>query len=240
MKASLEEQQALIDLVDIDRELGRLTYALTTLPVYGELEAAESALGVAKKQAADHEAARPAIEQIIADCGSKTEQLSASIDRKQGQLESGENMDSRQLLILQGDIETLKDTRSDTETQELEAMEKLEGLDEQIERDHEQIEHAMTVRDSLAERKAAEVADLENEIAGVRSRRQELTSTISPVLLDAYEESRAMGGFGVVVMTEDGAVDGGLDLSLTEFEKITSLPDDEVYVTEEGAVVIRR
>ena len=239
MKASLEEQQALIDLVEVDRELGRLTYALRTLPVYGELEAAESALGVAQKQAKDHEAARPAIETTIADCGAKVEQLNASIARKQGQLDSGENMDSRQLLVLQGDIDGLKAMRGDTETLELEAMEELEALEEQLAEDARQIDQATATRDALVDRKTTEVRDLEGQIAEVRARRSALAATSSPNLVDAYDESRSMGGAGVVVMTSDGTVDGGLDLSLTEFEKIKSLPDDEVYVTEEGAVVVK-
>lgn len=240
MKATREDQQSLIRLAGIDRELGKLNYALSILPVYAELEAAESAFGVHRTQAAERASRKPTIEATIADCSAKVDQLTASIDRKQGQLELGENMDSRQLLILQSEIDGLKETRDEVEMNELDAMQDLETLDEAIAADNEETERHTRVCEKLAERRSQEVADVEAQIAEVRSRRGALVATIAPAVVDAYEESRAMGGSGVVVMTTDGTVDGGLDLSVTEIEKIRSLPDDEVYLTEDtGAVVVR-
>lgn len=240
MKATREDQQSLIELLGIDRELGKLNYALSTLPVYGELEAAESALGAHKKQATVRASGTTAIEKMMAECGVKVEQLNASIERKQGQLDSGENMDSRQLLVLQGEIDGLKGTRDEVEMAELEAMQELETLEELIEADKNETERFTEVRDGLAARKAQEVADLEEQIAEVRSRRGALAATIAVDVVEAYDESRSMGGAGVVIMKTDGTIDGGMDLSVTEIEKVRALPEDEVYLTEDtGSLVVK-
>ena len=240
MKATREEQQALLTLAEIDREAGKLNYALSALPIYSELEAAEAALSSHAKRARETADRRPHIETIINDCGARVEQLSATINRKQGQLESGENMDSRQLIVLQGEIDGLKESRETIELEELEAMERLDALESEIESDALELSRLASVRDDLSGRRDRDVASLQSQIDEVRSRRDALARRIPSDILDAYEESRSMGGSGVVVMREDGSVDGGMDLSMIEIERVKALPADQVYVTEDtGAVVIR-
>lgn len=240
MKATREEQQALLTLAEIDREAGKLNYALSALPIYSELEAAEAALSSHAKRARETVDRRPHIETTINDCGARVEQLSATINRKQGQLESGENMDSRQLIVLQGEIDGLKESRETIELEELEAMERLDALESEIESDALELSRLASVRDDLSGRRDRDVASLQSQIDEVRSRRDALARRIPSDILDAYEESRSMGGSGVVVMREDGSVDGGMDLSMIEIERVKALPADQVYVTEDtGAVVIR-
>lgn len=240
MKATRDDQRSLIDLASIDRELGKLNHTLSSLAVYAELEDAESVLGVHMKQAAERASRKPALESAIADCGVRVEKLNSSIARKQGQLDSGENMDSRQLLVLQGEIDGLKESRDEIELAELDAMQELETLDEEIAADNEETARLSGVRDALIERRDREVAELGAQIDEVQSRRRSAAAAIAQPVVAAYEESRAMGGSGVVIMNADGTVDGGLDLSVTEIERIRALPDDEVYLTEDtGAVVIR-
>lgn len=119
-------------------------------------------------------------------------------------------------------------------------MERLDALESEIESDALELSRLASVRDDLSGRRDRDVASLQSQIDEVRSRRDALARRIPSDILDAYEESRSMGGSGVVVMREDGSVDGGMDLSMIEIERVKALPADQVYVTEDtGAVVIR-
>ncbi|MGO1401374.1 MAG: zinc ribbon domain-containing protein [Flaviflexus sp.] len=241
MKASAEDQNLLIDLSSIDGDLQRLRHKLANLPVYAELTDAEHALKEHRSAAAARAARKEPIEATIAEAETKVEQLTAAITRKQSQLDSGEGMDSRQLMVLQGEIDGFKESRDDVEMSQLEAMEQLEAIEADTASDKAEDERLDGARLALVKRKDDEVAGVESEIAGVQENRSALTSRIAPPLVEAYEESRMLSGTGVVIMRTDGTVDGGLDLSLIEIEQIKAMAADEVYLTEDtGAVVVRQ
>lgn len=240
MKASLEQQQSLIDLARIDGELGKLRHRLGTLPIYDELRAAEEQLASHEVATKRRAARREPLEQALADAETKVEQLSSAIDRKQQQLDSGEGVDSRQLLVLQTEIDGFKETRDGVEMEQLDAMEQLETVEADAVSDEQTRVKLDEARHALQQRRDGEVAEFEAEIAGVVANRATCAANIPPALVEAYEESRGMGGSGVVVMKSDGTVDGGMDLSVIEIEAIKVLPIDEVYLTEDtGAVVVR-
>jgi len=239
MKVTREDQQSLIELLALDRELGKLRYALSTLPAHDELDSAESDLAKQTKDAILRSAGTIALDEAMAQFSADADRLTAAIARKQGQLDSGENMDSRQLLILQGDIDGLKESRDEIELAELDAMQEMETLEAQIAADEDETARLTRIRDDVAARRADEIDKLEEQIADVLGRREALAASIAPMAVKAYDASRSVGGAGVVIMAADGSIDGGIDLSVTEIEAIRALPDGEVYLTEDtGSIVV--
>ncbi|WP_054953474.1 zinc ribbon domain-containing protein [Flaviflexus massiliensis] len=240
MKATAEEQQALIELARIDGELGKLRHLLATLPVCEELAAREEKLATHEQQTEKRASRGAPLEQVIADLEIRVDQLNAGIDRKQHQLDSGEGVDSRQLLVLQSEIDGLVEVRDAAEMEQLEAMELLEQVQADARWDEETRKELDSQVAHLQSRRDSDVAQLEKDIEATIYTRTRCAGSIPAQVIDAYEESRSMGGTGVVVMKSDGTVDGGMDLSVVEFEAVQALPADEVYLTEDtGAIVVR-
>lgn len=240
MKATAEQQQALIELARIDGELGKLRHLLATLPIWEELAASEEKLATHQQQTEKRASRVVPLEQAIADLETRVDQLNAGIDRKQQQLDSGEGVDSRQLLVLQSEIDGLVEARDGAEMKQLEAMEILEQVQADAGADEEIREELATQIAQLQSRRDSEVAKLEKDIEATIHMRTRCVGSIPAQVIDAYEESRSMGGMGVVVMKSDGTVDGGIDLSVVEIEAVRALPADEVYLTEDtGAIVVR-
>lgn len=240
MKASLGEQRYLLQLKDHDGTIGRLRYELAHLPIYATLADLEASLAQADSEAAGLAAKKTEIESVRQAAEAEAAKLTESIDVRQARYESGEGMDSRQLLTLESEISTLTATRDEAESRELEAMEQIEELDAQLAASaahREQLEADQNA--ALAEKNSLE-ADYASKIAAEEARRAECAEQIGSSLLGAYQECRDMGGVGVVIMEEDGTVDGGLDLSMIEIGEINAQEGDEVYLTEDtGAIVVR-
>lgn len=240
MKATLDQRQALIDLKACDSEIGKLRYELAHLPIYATIADLTESMTQADANVARIEADTEAATAEITARDPKISELAAQISRKQAQYESGEGMDSRQLLVIESEIATLTEAKDGLEGEQIEFMERLEELEgAYTEATGHRAGLDTQLTEATAEKNSIE-ADYASKIAAATARRDQFAEIVGQSILAAYDESRALGGAGVVVMDGDGSVDGGMDLSVTEINEINALDPDELYLTEDtGAIVLR-
>lgn len=239
MKATRTDQKALIELNRIDNELGRVRHELSSLTFQADIDAVNLEKDQHRAHVSALEQRHADIEKQIRVLDAQSQDLEAVIASKNAKLESGEGMDSRQLMVLQSEIEGHVQARDAADTEQLGLMEDLEDLEGSITADHDELASLDGKIAELDSHRLEAESELNAVMASLVEQRREQASTIDPKLVRAYDESRAVGG-GIVIMQPDGTVDAGMGLSTVEFEQFKAMGEDEVFISEDtDAIVIR-
>ena len=126
VKASPEAQLRLLELADLDAELGRLDHRRRTLPENAELaqlgeRAAKvrDAITIADTNLAD-------LDRDLARAEKDVEQVRARIERDNQRLDAGQVSNARELESLQNEVASLRRRQGDLEEVVLELMERRE------------------------------------------------------------------------------------------------------------------
>ncbi|MGD0685359.1 MAG: hypothetical protein ABSA03_09600, partial [Streptosporangiaceae bacterium] len=153
MKASEEEQLRLLELADLDAELGRIDHRRQGLPEHEELRELEERDAQLRDSLAALEAEDGDLKRAQAKAESDVEQVRTRVDRDRQRLDAGQVSSPRELENLQSEIASLGRRQSDLEEIVLDVMER---------RETSQQAH----RDAVAER-----AGIATGIAAVTARR---------------------------------------------------------------------
>ncbi|HLR99605.1 hypothetical protein H7J77_17880 [Mycolicibacillus parakoreensis] len=239
MKAAVAQQQNLLELAELDAELGRLDHRAAHLPERAESDRLND----------DHVAAEDrlgAMRLAIGDLDSEVARFEADIDgvrqredRDRRLLDSGAT-DAKQLTDLQHELDTLHRRRESLEDSLLEVMERREELQSQ------EASEATTVAGLRAELDTARRAldDAQTQLAATReqraARRTELAATIDTALMELYERQRARNGVGA------GLLQGGrcgacrIEIDRGELARISAAADDDVLRCPECSAILLR
>lgn len=93
-----------------------------------------------------------------------------------------------------------------------------------------------------AQTEAGSVAgELQQELVGQQTERDELVATIPADLLREYETcKRATGGIGVVAVSGNQSVGMDLEFSMAEISRLNVAAPDDVIVSEDHEVILVR
>ena len=127
VKASPEAQVRLLDLADLDAELGRLEHRRRGLPEHAELSQLEQRDSALRDEIATLQAKEGDLNREQAKADADVEQVRTRIQRDRTRLDAGQVSSPRELENLQSEIESLLRRQSDLEDVELEVMERREG-----------------------------------------------------------------------------------------------------------------
>ena len=127
MKASPEAQLRLLDLADLDAELGRLDHRRRGLPEHAELSQLEQRDRELRDELAALEATEGDLKREQSKAEADVEQVRTRITRDRARLDAGQVSSPKELENLQSEIESLLRRQSDLEDVELEVMERLES-----------------------------------------------------------------------------------------------------------------
>ena len=241
VKAQPEAQETLLEVQACDTRLSQLQHRLDTLPQTVELQQVRERKERLRKEIV-------AAETIVSDL--EREQLKADADvdlvrersRKDRELlDSGSITDSKQLLSLESEIQSLAKRQTDLEDVELEVMERLEGAQAavlQLTAEHREITEQ-------EERLAGEVdvaqAEIAEERAGVEADRADLISQVPEDLRNLYDKVRAdHGGLGAARLHRGRCEGCRLELSPTEISEIRGAAGDDVIRCEECRCILVR
>lgn len=203
----------------------------------------------------EHAAAVGAVEVERARQDERRVELSAVLDRLQGEvasieariaeltrtLHSGAITVPRELQALQHEQDSLRRRQDHLETEELEIMEELDPLTQQLDALDNRLEELATEGERLATALTEAEVHLEEELTLVGHRREEAISGVPDDLLVTYGELRSRLG-GVAVARLTGKVCGGchLGLSAVEVDRIKKQPPDALVHCEEcGRLLVR-
>ncbi|MPY97827.1 MAG: hypothetical protein GEU97_07465 [Actinophytocola sp.] len=239
MKVDPEVQRQLLELADVDAELGRIEHRRKKLPELAEIATIEKELRASRDALVAVQTSASDLDREVTRQEKEIESVRAREDKDRSLMASG-SVSAKQLTDLEHELETLQRRQSALEDDLLELMERREavGIDEQ--------------------RTAAEVAESERKLADAQRRRdetlaeldaqqarkdEERTRLVAPLpadLLAQYERVRAARGRGAGLLRARRCGTCQLELDSTAFSEIKGAAPDAVITCENcGAILVR-
>lgn len=227
MKAEVSQQRLLLDLADLDAELGRLAHRAAHLPEqqrYDQLLAdqrtADDRVGVLSLALED-------VDVEVSRLEGEVDSVRRREDRDRGLLDAG-TVKPKELEELQHELETLQRRQTSLEDSLLEVMERREQLaaDDAEARaaadtlDRE-VEAARAARD-------AALAEVEQGRTADAARRTEILGQLDAELAEAYERQRQSSGIGAARFQAGRCGACRIELDRGELSRISAAADDDV------------
>ncbi len=241
VKASPEEQLRLLELADLDAELGRLEHRRRSLPEHAELSQLEQRDRELRDEIAALQAREGDLKREQGKADADVEQVRTRVARDRTRLEAGQVSSPRELENLQSEIESLLRRQSDLEDVELDVMERLEAAQSRLaeagsERTNVGAEAAaVTTRRDVA---LAEIAELSGKAS---ARRAEVVAEEPADLIDLYERLRVQhGGVGAAALRRGQCQGCHLTLNTVDLNAIRAAPADDVLRCEECRRILVR
>lgn len=241
VKASPEAQLRLLELADLDAELGRLDHRRRSLPEHAEL----AKLTERDKALADELAALSAREGDLqreqAKSDADVEQVRNRIGRDRTRLDAGQVSSPRELENLQSEIESLLRRQSDLEDVELDVMERREAVQARLAAaGAERTAIEASVREVTAHRDAA-LAEIAEQSGKAADRRAVIVAAEPADLIDLYERLRTQhGGVGAAALRRGQCQGCHLTLNTVDLNAVRAAAPDEVLRCEECRRILVR
>jgi len=240
VKASPEAQLRLLELADLDTELGRLEHRRRTLPEHAELaqlseRAAKvrDAITIADTNLAD-------LDRELSRAEKDVDQVRVRIERDNQRLDAGQVSNARELESLQNEVTSLRRRQGDLEEVVLELMERRETAEALRGGAAAEGETVAADEAALTARRAAAVAEIDEQTAKATAARAALAAAVPADLLALYDKIRASSGRGAAPLRR-GQCGGCREiLSTVELNAIRAAAPDEVIRHEECRRILVR
>ena len=239
MKAEVVQQRSLLELADVDAELGRIEHRSGHLAEQQRLEQTQAEHREANDRLASLRLALEDLDAQVAKFESEIDAVRQREDRDRSMLEAGA-INAKQLSDLQHELETLQRRQSSLEDSLLEVMERREELQTQQSAELAKIDE---LESQLAEAQRAR-DDALTVIDQTRhqcvSRRDELTAALDSDLVALYERQRSHGGAGAGRLQGRRCGACRIEIDRGELARFSAAADDEVLRCPEcGAILLR-
>jgi uncharacterized protein len=239
MKADVSQQRSLLELAELDAEVGRLTHRSKNLPEQAALEDAQNAHREANDRLAAVQLALADLDAQVAKFESEIDGVRQREDRDRKLLEGG-TVDAKQLTELQHELDTLERRQSSLEDSLLEVMERREELAADQDRELaaiDDLQTAMTDAQRNCDHAKTHLAQLAHQR---QSRRAELVAGIDDGLLGIYEHQRARGGVGAGLLQGRRCGACRLEIDKGELARIAAAAEDDVLRCPECSAILLR
>jgi predicted nucleic acid-binding Zn-ribbon protein len=241
VKASPEAQLRLLELADIDSELGRIEHRRRGLPEHAELARLEPRDGELSDSIAALTAQNSDLKREQAKAEADVDQVRSRIDRDRQRLDSGVVNSPRELENLQSEVQSLHRRQSDLEEVVLDVMERRETAQVALEQAAAEREQLGTELINVTAARDAALAELAEQSVKAADRRIEVTAAIPADLLELYDKLRAQhGAVGAAALRQRRCQGCNLTLNTVDLNAIRAAPDDEVLRCEECRRILVR
>jgi uncharacterized protein len=241
VKASPEAQLRLLELADLDAELGRLERRRRGLPEHAELDRLEQRDAQLRDAIASLEAEQGDLRRAQTKAEADVEQVRTRIDRDRQRLDTGQVSSPRDLENLQSEVASLTRRQSDLEEVVLDIMERQETADG---RRQAAAAERLTIagdRDTVTARRDAAVAEIAEQAGKAADRRASVASQEPADLLALYERMREQhGGVGAAALRRGRCEGCHLSLNTVDLNTIRAADPDEVLRCEECRRILVR
>ena len=241
MKASPEAQLRLLEVTDIDAELGRIAHKRRGLPEHAEITRLTDRDLVLRDAIAALTAQSSDLGREQNKAEADVEQVRTRINRDRQRLDGGMIASPKELENLQSEIQSLQRRQSDLEEIVLDVMERREtnqaGLDEST---AERASIESELQTVTAARDAA-LAELDEQAAKATAKRGQIAEAIAGELLDLYDKLRVQhGGVGAAALRHRRCQGCNLNINTVDLNAIRAAADDEVLRCEECRRILVR
>ena len=241
MKASPEAQLRLVDLADLDAELGRLDHRRRGLPEHAELNQLEQRDRELRDEIAALEATEGDLKRDQAKAEADVEQVRSRISRDRSRLDAGQVNSPKELENLQSEIESLLRRQSDLEDVELEVMERLETAQSRLAEAAGERKAVGADIESATARRDEALAELAEQSGKAADQRAAVAAEEPADLIDLYEKLRAQhGGVGAAALRRGQCQGCHLSLNTVDLNAIRAAAPDEVVRCEECRRILVR
>jgi uncharacterized protein len=240
VKASPHSQLRLLELADLDADLGRLDHRRRSLPEVAEL----ARLGTRASELKDEivvtetELGDLAREQNRAE--RDVEQVRTRIDRDRARLDAGQVSAARELANLQSEIESLHRRQGDLEEIVLELMERREGLVSRRDELAAEQDGLATEMGELTAHRDAVFKEIDEQAGKASEQRGDVTADVPADLLKLYEQIRDSRGVGAAMLRAGRCEGCHLNLNSADLNEIRVAAPDEVLRCEECRRILIR
>jgi uncharacterized protein len=241
VKASPEAQLRLLELADLDAELGRLEHRRRSLPEHAELSQLEQRDRELHDEVAALEAREGDLRREQAKADADVEQVRSRIARDRARLDAGQVSSPRELENLQSEIESLLRRQSDLEDVELDVMERLEAAQGRLK--EAGAERATITADAAAvtARRDLALAEMGEQAGKASDRRAGIVAQEPADLLDLYDRLRVQhGGVGAAALRRGQCQGCHLSLNTVDLNAIRAADADDVLRCEECRRILVR
>jgi len=242
VKASPEAQLRLLELADIDAELGRAEHRRRGLPEHAELARLEVRDSELRDTIAALTARSSDLKREQAKAEADVEQVRARIDRDRSRLDGGMVSSPRELENLQSEVQSLQRRQSDLEEIVLDVMERRETTQVTLDEATAERKELETEQANVTAARDAAVAELDERSAKAGDRRIEVVGSVPAELLELYDKLRVQhgGGVGAAALRQRRCQGCNLALNTVDLNTIRAAPDDEVLRCEECRRILVR
>ena len=240
VKASPEAQLRLLELADLDAELGRLDHRRRTLPENAELAQlseratkVRDAITIADTNLGD-------LDRDLGRAERDVDQVRVRIERDNQRLDAGQVSNARELESLQNEVTSLRRRQGDLEEVVLELMERRETAQALRDGAAAESETVGAEETALTARRDAAVAEIAEQAAKATAARAAIAPDVPADLLTLYDKIRASSGMGAAPLRR-GQCGGCREmLSTAELNEIRAAAPDEVIRHEECRRILVR
>jgi predicted nucleic acid-binding Zn-ribbon protein len=239
VKAEPAVQRRLLDLADVDAELGRLAHRRRTLPEHAELTEAEAAVRTGKDKLVEVETTAGDLDRDIRRIERDVEGVRTRTERDNTML-AGSGIGAKQATELQHELETLARRQGVLEDEQLEIMEQREAVGVDVEHARGEVTAAEERLSEINERRDTVLKDIDAAEAGRTRDREKVVGELPADLLTAYERRRAQRGVGAAKLVARRCQACRLELDRTAIGELRAAPANEVVYCEEcGTILVR-
>jgi predicted nucleic acid-binding Zn-ribbon protein len=239
MKAEVAQQRSLLELAEVDAELGRIEHRGKHLPEQQRLEEVQSTHGAANDRLAALGIAIEDLDAQVAKFESEIDAVRQREDRDRSLLDRGA-VGAKQITELQHELETLQRRQSSLEDSLLEVMERREALAAQQATELARIDELQNELSGVERSREDVLKDLDQSRHQCVSRRNELVAALDADLVALYERQRARGGAGAGVLQGRRCGACRIEIGRGELARISAAADDDVLRCPEcGAILLR-
>lgn len=239
MKAAVSQQRSLLELTEVDAELGRLAHRAKHLAEQTRLAEVQAEHSAANDRLAALGIALEDLGTQVAKFETEIDSVRQREDRDRALLDSG-SVAAKQVGEIQHELETLQRRQASLEESLLEVMERREELESQQSDQLARIDE-LQIRLSEAQRERdGALVELDQTREVCQTRRKALIEVMDADLVELYEKQRARGGAGAGLLQGRRCGACRIEIDRGEIARITAAADDEVLRCPEcGAILLR-
>ncbi|MBV9088561.1 MAG: hypothetical protein JO044_01440 [Mycobacteriaceae bacterium] len=239
MKAAVDQQRSLADLVELDAELGRLAHRHAHLAEQSRYEEVQAEYRAANDRLAAVRLALDDIAEQVSRLEAEIDAVRQREDRDRSLLSSG-SPNAKQLTELQHELETLQRRQASLEDSLLEVMERREELQADQSRELGAIDTLETALGAAQRARDEALTEIDRVQRDRTQRRQQLAAGLDANLVTLYERQRAATGVGAGVLQARRCGACRIELGRGELARIWAAAEDEVLRCPECNTILLR
>jgi predicted nucleic acid-binding Zn-ribbon protein len=239
MKAAVDQQRSLAEVVEIDAELSRMAHRRAHLPEFQRYDEVQAEHRTASDRVAALQLALEDLQAQVTRFESEIDAVRQREDRDRSLLQSG-TPDAKQLSDLQHELATLQRRQSSLEDSLLEVMEQREELQINQNRELTTIDSLQAELASVQQTRDAALAEIDTASEDRVERRTQLMAGLDSELAELYEHQRSSAGVGAGLLQGKRCGACRIELDRGELSRISAAADDDVLRCPECRAILLR